>query len=541
MYRRALTLYVLTIVLPAGVLLWLGIQSFERQRHALETLAAEKLATTIESQLRDAAQSVFAGNRHPVAQYFFSIEHGEITRPALHSPPPRMTPPEFAAAEREEFDLNRPEVALGLYQQLSRTSKLRAIALSRVARCLAKLGRTDEARAIWRELAVNYPDETDLARRPFGIVATIESGDTAGLLDRMNSGRWNLAADQAEYFADKLGGRPNPSYTFARELRDRFRPQGPVREGEVYSYTFGSYRIFYRAETGDRIGGFSINQDWVNRVLRPRAERELNVSAPNGLPLYGGAIALVLAVLGAGMFVLARDVSREAGTNRLRSDFVSSVSHELKTPITLIRLYAETLLARGSFDEEERLGSYRIILRESDRLARLVDSILTFSRIERGDRIYNFERGDPAPVVARTVEDYREYIERGGFRLESCIPAEAPPVRFDSTAVSQAVINLLDNAVKYSGDRREIAVRLFARDAAVIVEVEDHGIGIAEAEQNRIFDRFYRIGNNQGKGGYGLGLHLVRHVMHAHGGAAEVESEPGRGSRFRLILPVVTL
>ena len=189
--------------------------------------------------------------------------------------------------------------------------------------------------------------------------------------------------------------------------------------------------------------------------------------------------------------------------------------------------------------DQDRLESYRVIMRESERLTRLVNAVLTFSRIERGERVYNFEQADPAPLIARTVEDYREYIERAGFRLATSIPHSAPLVRFDRAAVSQALINLLDNAVKYSGDHREIGVRLFARDAAVVVEVEDHGIGIPPPEQRQIFERYYRAPNGQGKGGYGLGLHLVRHAMEAHGGRTELESEPGRGSRFRMVLPAV--
>jgi signal transduction histidine kinase len=539
MYRRALLIYVITIVLPAGVLLWLGIQSFERQRRALTTLESEKLTATTESRMREAAQVVFAGKPHPAVQYFFTLEHGEVIKPALHSAPPLLTPPEFSAAENQELAMNHSEAALQIYRQLARTGRLRALALSRAARCLAKLGRAGEARALWHEIASNYPDDRDLAQRPLGVVGAIEAGDTAGLLEKINSGRWNLPADQAEYFAAALGGRPNPSYAFARELSANFHPRGLLREGEIQAYTFGPYRIFYTAQPGDRISGFSVNQDWVNGVLRPQVARELNVAAPNGLALYGGAIALVLAILGAGMFLLVRDVSREARTNRLRADFVSSVSHELKTPITNVRLYAETLLARDGLGEEERRESYRVIMRESERLTRLVNAVLTFARIERGERVYHFEEGDLAPVIAQTVEDYREYVERAGFRLESSIPHTAPQVRFDSGAISQALVNLLDNAVKYSGERREIAVRLFARGGDVVVEVEDYGVGIPKGEHPRIFERFYRAPNGQGKGGYGLGLHLVRHVMEAHGGEAELESEPGRGSRFRLVLPAV--
>jgi len=158
MYRRALLIYVVTIVLPAGVPLWLGIQSFERQRRALATLESEKLTATIESRMRGAAQAVFAGKAHPAVQYFFALEHGEVIKPALHSSAPLPTPPELSAAENEELVMNHPEAALQLYRQLAQTPRLRALALSRAARCLAKLGRTGEARALWHEIASNYPD-----------------------------------------------------------------------------------------------------------------------------------------------------------------------------------------------------------------------------------------------------------------------------------------------------------------------------------------------------------------------------------------------
>src|SRR4029077_2360309 len=125
-------------------------------------------------------------------------------------------------------------------------------------------------------------------------------------------------------------------------------------------------------------------------------------------------------------------------------------------------------------------------------------------------------------VVARVVEDYREYLERAGFSLQEAVPEDAPFVRFDPAALSQALVNLIDNAVKYSGDSRDIAVRLAASNGSVAIEMEDHGVGIAATEQQKIFERFYRVANGSGKGGYGLGLFLVRHIMDAHGGRAEV-------------------
>ena len=131
-------------------------------------------------------------------------------------------------------------------------------------------------------------------------------------------------------------------------------------------------------------------------------------------------------------------------------------------------------------------------------------------------------------------------MERAGFCVERLLAGSAPAVRFDAAALSQAVLNLLDNAVKYSGQSRDIAVRLSAENGSVTFEVEDHGIGIPAAELEKVFERFYRIPNDSGKGGSGLGLFLVRHIMEAHAGRAEVDSEPGRASRFRLVFPVVT-
>ena len=546
LHRRAFLIYVGTIVAPLCGLLWLGFQSFERQRQSLATLTTEKFSAALETRIHAAAEKALAQRDQPIARHTFTIEHGIVIRPAIHAPPPDPAPAGFLQAEREELDLNRPDQALESYRKLLATGPRKSLALSRIARSLAKLGRTEEAREAWRKLAETYPDERDLSHRPYGIVAAMEAGDIAGLYDKIASGRWNLAAHQAEYFLTQLDAKRTTPYLdqflFAREMEERFRPQNPLREGEIYSSMLGRQRIFYRSEGADRLAGLAVNDDWIGGTLRPQLEREMGMAdtARQDLRLYGGAIALVLVILSFGVILLLRDVSREAGINRVRADLVSSVSHELKTPITLIRLYGETLLRRGELSPQQHGECSRIIVRESERLSRLVNQILTFSRIERGALVYNFEQGDLAPVVAGIVEDYREYLEHAGFRLERSLDASAPAVRFDSAALSQAVANLLDNAVKYSGESRDIAVRLQARNGSVTFEVEDHGLGIPADEQEKIFDRFYRVANGSAKGGYGLGLFLVRHVMEAHGGSAEVESEPGRGSRFRLVFPVVT-
>jgi signal transduction histidine kinase len=543
LYRRAILIYLATIVAPACGLLWLGVQSFERQRQALQSLTAEKLTAALETRTREAAESAFTKNDHPLAKHYFKMENGAIVQPRLHAPPPLAVPLEFRDAEHQELGLNRPDLALESYRKVMAAKGQEGLALSRIARCLAKLGRHEEARATWRKLASLFADERDLSHRPFGIVAAIEAGDTAGLYDSIASGRWDLSADQAEYFLSQLDpGRSSPylnRFQFGRELSEQFRPQGFLRENETYIYQMGGRRIFYRSRGENQVRGFDVNDDWIRNVLRAQVQRELGITdtAARDLYFYGAAIAVVLIILFAGVVLLFRDVSRESHTSRLRSDFVSGVSHELKTPITLIRLYSETLL-RQSGGEGERMGFYRIILRESERLGQLVDRIMTYSRMERGDQIYKLEAGDLASAIASVVDRYEDYLERAGFHLTRTLAERTPPVRFDASAVEQAVVNLLDNALKYSGESRDVTVRLTTHGRDVTVEVEDSGLGIAVAEQQKIFDRFHRVANGAGKGGYGLGLSLVRHIMEAHGGRAEVKSELGQGSCFRLVFPV---
>jgi signal transduction histidine kinase len=539
---RPVLIYLLTIVGPVCVLLWLGVQSFDRQRQALATLTAEKLSAAMEARTREAAEAALRDPSHPIATHFFTFEDGELVRPALRAPLPAPLPSAFADADRLETD--RPDLALAVYRRLARNAPHAALASSRVARCLARLGRHAEAADAWRALAVQHADERDPYGRPYGIVAAIQAGATTGLLEQIIRGRWELSADHAEYFVTQLGGNGAEAYLdryrFARELASAFRPVSGTSEGELTSDTVAGRRLFYRADGPRRIIGFATSAPWLE-ALSERMQSELGIANDDGrdLRIHFGAVALVSLLLSAGVVLLVRDTSRDARTNQLRSDFVSGVSHELKTPITLVRLYGETLLRHDTLTTAERREFYRIITRESARLGRLVDQILSFARIERGELTYEMKEGDLAPLAAGVVEDYREWLEHAGFTVQVAIPESAPPVRFDPAAVSQALVNLLDNAAKYSGVSKEIAATLDVRAGAVVLEVQDHGIGIAADEQPKIFERFYRSRSRTGKGGYGLGLFMVRHIMDAHGGRVVVESAPGSGSRFRLEFPTV--
>jgi len=250
-----------------------------------------------------------------------------------------------------------------------------------------------------------------------------------------------------------------------------------------------------------------------------------------------GAISVLLA---GGIILTHRNISREMALARLKSDFVSNVSHELRTPLSLIRLYAETL-EMGRLKSQEKYQEYYCIIRkESERLTSLINNILDFSRIEAGRKEYDFRETDMRELVRNTLASYRFQIEQNGFAFEEKIAEDVPALRVDREAIARSLLNLVNNALKYSQDQKFIGVSLFRDNGSVKLEVVDHGIGIPVQEQHKIFEKFYRVGDPlvHNTKGSGLGLSLVRHIVQAHGGEVMVDSAPGRGSKFTIALPV---
>ena len=249
----------------------------------------------------------------------------------------------------------------------------------------------------------------------------------------------------------------------------------------------------------------------------------------------------VLSVLLVGGLVLTyRSVSKEIALARLKSDFVSNVSHELRTPLSLIRLYAETLELRRVKGQQKTEEYYAIIRKESERLTALINNILDFSRIEAGRKEYDFRQTDLADLVTNTLDTYRDQIDEQGFTFERSIDPSLPPVSVDREAIARSLVNLINNALKYSDRVKFLGVKLYRADGVVKLEVADRGIGIARNEHAKIFEKFYRVGDPlvHNTKGSGLGLSLVRHIAHAHGGEVEVDSAPGKGSRFTMTLPL---
>ena len=249
-----------------------------------------------------------------------------------------------------------------------------------------------------------------------------------------------------------------------------------------------------------------------------------------------GGLSMLLA---GGIFLTYRNISKEMALARLKSDFVSNVSHELRTPLSLIRLYAETLELGRLTSPEKYHEYYQIIRKESERLTALINNILDFSRIEAGRKEYEFRETDLKELVCNTLETYRYQIEQHGFTFEENIEP-VPPLSVDREAMARSLVNLVNNALKYSQDQKYIGVNLYRANGAVKLEVIDHGIGIPAQEQGKIFEKFYRVGDPlvHNTKGSGLGLSLVRHIVQAHGGEVAVDSVPGRGSKFTIVLPV---
>ena len=250
-------------------------------------------------------------------------------------------------------------------------------------------------------------------------------------------------------------------------------------------------------------------------------------------------LAALSLVLAGGIALTYRNVTKEMALARLKSDFVSNVSHELRTPLSLIRLYAETLEMGRLTSPEKYQEYYRIIRKESERLTSLINNILDFSRIEAGRKEYDFRETDMRELVHNTLDSYRYQIEQNGFQFEEKID-EVPPLRVDREAMARSLLNLVNNALKYSQDRKFIGVNLYRDNGSVKLEVVDQGIGIPHQEQQKIFEKFYRVGDPlvHNTKGSGLGLSLVRHIVQAHGGDVSVDSAPGQGSKFTIALPV---
>lgn len=257
----------------------------------------------------------------------------------------------------------------------------------------------------------------------------------------------------------------------------------------------------------------------------------------NNMKWTGGAF---VALLGAVALALGA-VMRQMRLSQMKSEFVSNVSHELRTPLSSIRVFGE-YMRLGRVTEPSKVQQYgEYIEAESRRLTALINNILDFSKIESAEKNYRFCDTDVVDLVQQTVAAFEVPLREQGVTITLASPSDRPPLLpIDKDAFAQALVNLLDNAVKFSNGRKEVDVAVTTRADAVRVSVRDHGIGIHASEQKKIFEKFYRVGSGlvHDVKGSGLGLSIVQHVVRAHGGRVEVASTPGEGTTFTIVLPV---
>jgi signal transduction histidine kinase len=570
----------------------------QRARERLEQ-AADRIAANFRRSLD--GERRLQGLTLTVTSDSFSVAPPERLLYYPHAAPEAEAPgAAFREGESYEFREEQPLLAIASYERLARAddAAVRAGALLRLARVLRKIGRKEQSLAVYRRLEA-IP-EVRVAGTPAELVARHEicvlrggKQDAESLLAGLREARWQLRRGQFEFYweeALKLAGRnraPDAAPDAARvALAEAAGAAGDLAAGahaaeQVVHAAGFPFLLVWRGPpdhrtvllatvdsvlqqiakgedvycvaldgNGRRLAGRGDGQG--RAVLRSAAEFHipwtLAVTARPGSAdaamlarqrFLQTAIGMMMLFLLSGTYFIARAIRREAYVSRLQSDFVSAVSHEFRSPLTSMRQLSE-ILAEGRVPSEERRQLYyETLVGETNRLERLVETLLNFGRMEARAKKYKFQELD----AGRLAQDAAAAFERelGRDRKIECAGESHCWIRADAEALAVALRNLLDNAVKYSPPDARVGVEWARAGAQVAIVVRDQGVGIPAAERRSIFEKFVRgsAAAALNVGGTGVGLAMVRQIVAAHGGEIRVESEPGSGSRFTILLPAV--
>jgi len=411
--------------------------------------------------------------------------------------------------------------------------------------------------------------------------AFMQSLDSAIIADSLNNKINKILADNdsliRRLYTYKRGGyrkiepvtsdflQDNSLMFFVDEAEEKKDIRGVVINPQMFIYRILSPKIQKIAEEEFIISVFNLQKNFQFNSTKDfetkevQQERELWIFPDYkiGISLVGKTIkdlveqraitniiliSMLTLILIFGVWVVFRNVKREVELAQIKSDFVSNVSHELRTPLSLISMFAETLELERVKSEEKKKEYYTIISQEANRLGRIVNTILGFSKIEAGKRKFHFVEKDLNELVEQIYTNYSFHLKNKGFSFAFEIKETLPKVKLDEEATSEAIINLIDNAVKYSDEIKEINIRTGLENGFAFVEVSDKGIGIPEEDQKKIFEKFFRVSTGliHNTKGTGLGLTLVKHIMDAHGGSIELNSRFGGGSSFKLLFLIIS-
>lgn len=278
---------------------------------------------------------------------------------------------------------------------------------------------------------------------------------------------------------------------------------------------------------------------WRVRV-QPRDAAEIDRIVRRQVLLDGGALLFLAGVIAAGAWLLVAMTIREVRLAKLKADFAANVSHELRTPLALIRAAGESLVGREGLSKAQSDRYAEIVVKESQRLTALINTVLDFSHIEQRKKPYDLAPHDLCSLVNDLVQTYRRHAEEQGFVFHMQVPAEPVLARLEPETFRLVLDNLLDNAIKFAAERKEITVRVARAGEEAFVAVQDRGVGIAPEHQERIFESFYRVEGDLVKKtrGTGIGLALARRIVDAHHGRITVRSRAGEGATFTVWLPL---
>jgi signal transduction histidine kinase len=536
-----------TTLLAVGSLAWLGWRLAKQER----LLAAQREQARLEMTVRSIAASwkeklalihaspeVWPPSEVPsgVLALRFDEETFRAHPPsivpyvpfAITAPEPPEEP--FLEVQRQEVISADFTTAAQQYRILSQSNDtaLRAGALLRLARCLRALGRETEARQAYQELS--RIEQVRIAGVPAALLGLHQLKDWTRLRRELAASRWQLTRGQFLFYWEAASGAEPENVNWAEAAAESWRTWKESRASQGERQVGAGFQLVWRGNTGLLFPTASIEQA-ARAMLRP----EPGSAKEQERLLLTGLSAVALFLL-CGTYFIARAMRREIEVARLKQDFVSAVSHEFRTPLTSIRQFSEILQSGRAPSEERRRQYYAALIEQAGKLQRLVETLLNFGSMESGSRQYRMQAVDVAEVVAHVAAEFP--LAGSGRRIEySGAPLFVPA---DREALAVALRNLIDNALKYSPGRDAVWVTWRREGNHAIIDVRDEGAGIPPGERHTIFQKFVRgsAAAATHAGGSGVGLAMVRHIAEAHGATVEVESKPGVGSTFTLVLPL---